>query len=461
MPNPTPVSGPVSASSITDFMSDTGIQLTEEDNAIILAVQEAMAGNGTLVSPPPPANLPPTAEQLAALQQAAMQQAVDAGMTPTPGVASPQATAPAPAPTTAIDGAVPGQVSTDAGIPGTGASTPASVPPPPDLGSQAAGGTLPPPTGAPTPAEVIAQAHQQTQIDQPVPAGQYRIPVPGVGDVDLSAEDIHYLLQQNSWMEQIPQETKIAWGQILEGRARAVSAEEYAAYDAWVKSGSPATQAPAPAAPATPDLSDLDPQQLAYVQELERRATVPAPVPAPTQDAAPSVDQIIAEQTRLVNQRIEMEQTAQAVTTEYMEQFGMTPEQAARLRQVAGELRVVPSLTAKHTVYSPTGQVIRPADFRTVLTEAYGIAMSADEQLRKVYEDYVYNQRVAQEAEANRAVNEKKGFASSLATAPSAAVPSGQTDLKPAANGQMDLQATSTAIANSLREMIAAGTAGG
>lgn len=64
-----------------------------------------------------------------------------------------------------------------------------------------------------------------------------------------------------------------------------------------------------------------------------------------------------------------------------------------------------------------------------VFTEAFETAMTMDPQLRTVYDDHIYTQRQANEEAIRQGVAGKKAAAGSVATAPSAAVPSTPTDI--------------------------------
>lgn len=420
------------------------------DDAIIAAVSAAMAARGQLTPQIPPANLPPTAEQLAALaQQGALpgqQPVVPAAGTlvlPTSGPQSPQATSPVPPPPPTTG--VPLVVGQDAGQVPSGASAPAgSSPPPPPPQLVAEGvtpGTALPPPPPPSPSEPA-----------PPPEGYTRVTLANGDIVDLNADQIEYMLQVNTWLDTIPADIKQQWGEIQEGRARAVPAEAYAAYDAWRAAGSPTPQPP-----AKPDLSDLDPEQRAYLEELERRATPTLPPPAPAPDA-PSIDALAAAQRARIERGIELRSTVDAVNAEFAERYGMTGEQLQHLTRVAADLNIVPAIMEKHRRYSPTGVLLQDADFRTVATEAYAMAMAADPELANIHDTYVYNQRAAAVQQANATTDAKKARAGSLATAPSTTVPSGEQQLMNP-DGSMNLQATSSAMAATIAEMIANGTA--
>jgi hypothetical protein len=83
--------------------------------------------------------------------------------------------------------------------------------------------------------------------------------------------------------------------------------------------------------------------------------------------------------------------------------------------------------------------------------------MATDPELQQVHNDYIFNQRLAAENAANQRVNEKKGRAGSLASAPSAAIPATQGLPPIGPNNQMDLPAMTAAVANAIASAQAAG----
>ena len=264
---------------------------------------------------------------------------------------------------------------------------------------------------------------------------------------EINREQAAYLLQMNSWIENVPDAVKSQWAGIQDGTHVAITQEQLAAFQA--------AQATPPAPVVSPnrvDLDDLDDDTANYIRELEGKIPTAAPAAQPTIDQGPSQAEVQAAATAQANERVRLNSIIGEVTKAYSEEYGLDEAQVQRLQQVTSELGVVPAIQRRHRVYSPTGQMIRDADFGTVVKEAYGVAMSTDPELSKAHADHVFNVRKAQEAEANRTVAQKKGRAGSLASAPSAAVPASNEPLKIGANNQMDVQSTANAIAAAISE---------
>ena len=88
-----------------------------------------------------------------------------------------------------------------------------------------------------------------------------------------------------------------------------------------------------------------------------------------------------------------------------------------------------------------------------VMRQAYEIAMNTDPELKNIRDERVFNERLVAAQAADQRVNGKKALAGSLASAPSAAVPAGSGQpLAIGPNNQMNLQATSEAIAAAIAE---------
>jgi len=274
-------------------------------------------------------------------------------------------------------------------------------------------------------------------------------------DYTLNTEQAEYLLRVNSWLEAVPPEMKQAWSAIEQGTAVAISVEELTR----LRAAAAATQQPArqPAAPAPPNVDDLDDDVVAYIQSLEARVA-PTQQQQPTADAfqqqgQPSAADIAAAANHQAQRAMQMRQELDQVNTAWQAQWGLTDQQMERLGEVTAQLNVIPRLSNQQAQYSPTGQLLREASFPAVIRDAYEMAMNADPDLRAVRDEMIYTQRVAQEAHRNSAVNTKKSLAGSLASTPSAAVPATGAAPKIGPDNRMDLQATSNAIATALAEM--------
>jgi len=370
--------------------NDTGILEVDENDPVYMQVVEAMKANGMDVPKPAEAPRPPVLEP-----------AAEDGDPPATPPAAPSVETP---PSTQPDAdTAPLGVGTDQGA-GDGAATD-------------------PPATDPLPTTIGVTVGNDTY--------------------ELNQDQVSHLLQINAWLENVPDTTKAQWAGIQDGTHVSVTREEYARLTA---SSQPA------ATPTAPDLDELDDETAAYIRHLQ--GTQQPTVDAPRYDAAPSPVDMQAAANVQAERRVQLQQDITATTDTFRTHYDLTDEQITHLQRVTAELRIIPSLTQQHAVYSPTGQMISEPPMADVITRAYEIAMTSDPTLKQIADDRAYNERYARELAANQRVNEKKGRAGSLASAPSAAVPASGAELpKIGLGNQMDLNATSNAIAAALAEM--------
>ena len=281
--------------------------------------------------------------------------------------------------------------------------------------------------------------------DAPQP-GHLKFSVDGT-DIELNTDQAEYLLRVNTWLESVPQDVKGAWAAIEAGTHVAISNEELQRLQAAAKNPT------AKRAAQAPDLDDLDDDTAEYIRSLEQQ--IPQDGGAPTADAPPQPDQMELQAAfqRQAEQRAAMQAGLDQTNAQYREKYSLDEDQMSRLEEVAANLQVIPSIKRSMTQYSPTGQVIREPAFSDVVAQAYEMAMAQDPTLRQIRDDITYNQRVAAEASRNNATNAKKAKASTLASAPSAAVPAGVNAPSISPDNKMDLNATSEAIAKAIAEM--------
>lgn len=338
-----------------------------------------------------------------------------------------------------------------------------------DAGGQGVAGqpATPPPSG-------VAGESQPPAIDPnaqaPVPEGMLRIPVPqadgSVLNVDITPEQAAQLLVTNSWLQTRPPEVLNQWGAIERNEAAAVSREQLAAYQAWVAAGSPAPQAPAQ--PARPDLSLADPDVVRYVQQLEARTAgqgqslPPVPAPAPSFDRPPAFQpsqfgpqtqppQFQPQQLpqQQVEQEIQRRQQLDVANTAIAAKYGLNPAQLSHLQQAVVNANAIPRIIMDNRTVSPTGVVLYEPPFGDVVRQAMEQVIAQDPTLRPVFEEYVYNQRLARDAAGNATVQSKKANAGSLAAAAPAAVPAVAKD--PAAMNPMETRDAISAFLQTLQ----------
>lgn len=412
---------------------DDNLTAVDEADPIYQAVAAAMAQRG--ITPPDPNDRPPELIPARDGDAPGGHEPADAGQTP-PGV-NPR--------TSAEDIASALAASTEGS---TDATTDGQATPKPtvDAGTDAGAGAASGDAGDDGGSGDSSPASPDSPAAAPI-----RVTV-GDQDYDVSNAEVAQLIELNNWMNSLPRETLAAWGGIQEGTHVALSREEYAKLTA--QPAAPTTPLPPPAstAPTRPDLSYLDDDARAYIERLEATQPAVPTTPTATPDAGPSPADIAAYAQHQAERTVANRQRIGEITTEYATKYELTPEQIERLNQVTSELGVVPTIAQRHAVYSPTGQLIREADIGEVVREAYAIAMASDPSLRQVHEDMIYNQRLAATQAANDVVNGKKALAGSLASAPSATVPSGKNDLVIGPGNTMNMQATSEAIAAFITE---------
>ncbi len=306
----------------------------------------------------------------------------------------------------------------DAGTPPS-ANAPADTPPAADAGGVVApgdAGTLTPP----------APGTEQTPPVAPTEV-VYDITLPSGDTWQMNNEQANYLIQLHNWIDGKSPELKQQWQSIEAGTHVAIPAEDRTAYEAWLASGKPAAQA----APLT--RPDIDPQftdqaVIDYIAKLEAAAkpTTDTP-PTPATPQLTEAD-VMARATAQANQRIQVQQALDQATAAVREKYGLTPEQVNHLSRVTPAMNIIPAIAEQHRTYSPLGELMSDAPMDRVFSEAFEVAMTRDPQLKAVYEEHIVNQHLASNNATLQAVGAKKANAASLASAPSAAVPSANID---------------------------------
>jgi len=308
----------------------------------------------------------------------------------------------------------------DAGSLTPSANAPAELPPPTGGAVAPGGDALPPPAAG-------------EELPPPEPAGPLTVILSSGDPFQVSQDQANYLIQLHQWMEAKPQALKDTWRAIEEGSQHAISKEDFSAYQAWVQAGRPTATQPAPQRPAF-DTSFVQPEFLAYVDRLEKEAAERgAPTSQVQQQPVPGTQfseaDITARATAQATQRIQAQQAMDQALAAIREKYTLTPELVAHLQKVTPALQIIPAIADKYRQRDPFGGVLSEAPMGTVFTEAFETAMTIDPQLRTVYEDHIYTQRQASEETIRQGVAGKKAAAGSVATAPSAAVPSNPTDI--------------------------------
>jgi hypothetical protein len=312
----------------------------------------------------------------------------------------------------------------NAGDASTSANAPVDTPPTPGTGGAVAPGGEAPQTLPPPEAGTEAPPSEPQVFQVTTPSGDV---------VQVTPDQINYMIQLHNWISAKDQAIKDQWRDIETGTHTTISKEDKAAYDAWVQAGRPTQTQPGIQRPQF-DTSFMDEKAIAYIADLEAKvkesgvphSTVPTPAPA----APPSMTEqdMQARATVLANQRVQLQQALDQSQAAIRDKYALTPELVTRLNQATTDLNVIPGLVEKHRTRSPLGDLISDAPMGTVFTEAMEIAMSTDPVLKASYEQYIVNQHLAANNATLQAVGAKKANAASLASAPSASVPGTEVD---------------------------------
>lgn len=284
------------------------------------------------------------------------------------------------------------------------------------------------------------------------PAATFAVTVPGSTPIELSQEQALALIQQHNWLNDRPQEMLQAWGGIEQGTHQAVDLSEYAAFQAWQKSGAPAqqqTQRPI-------DLRDVDPDVAEYIQRLEATKEVVRELPLVSYDAAPTPAQIMHQQQQEVNRQVALRTALEATRAHVGRTYGLDVGQIDALAQAVGQANIIPAISQKYRQLSPLGNsVLSEGDPNLILSEAFETVMATHPQFREIRDETIFNARLAKTQGMNTVVNNKKAAASSLAHIPSAAVPNTGTK----AIAEMSSQERHSAMVAEIAQLISSGEA--
>lgn len=287
----------------------------------------------------------------------------------------------------------------------------------------------------------------------------FSIPIPGIdpntgqayAPITLTNEQALELLREHQYYATRPREQLEQWGSIEQGTHRAVPLQDYAAFQLWQKSGSPATK---PARTFDPD--DLPPDALEYIQRLE--AAQNADLAQPHTEAPTTPADLMRQQQEQVNHQVALHQALDAVRQRYTEQYSLTPDQLTHLEVAVRDAQIIPAISQRHRVMNPLGTaVMAEGDPNVVLSEAFESVMATHPQFRQIRDDAMYQARLAKDQQLNNVVAGKKAAASSLAHVPSAAVTSqGSSQKSIEQMTQVERQAAMTA---EIAQLIASGEA--
>lgn len=258
----------------------------------------------------------------------------------------------------------------------------------------------------------------------------------------ISQQQALEMLQLSAWAKGLNPDTARAMADVEEGRGYVIPRDEAEAYRAWKAAGSKA-----PVAGTAPVLDE-------YSTDTERALA----------DKLAQLESTIASnhsaQVDEQRRQIELQQQQDALAraeifgttfTNVGAESGLTPEQVDAALQHAYSTGLIRDVNNSLTQLSPTGQVLRLPDAQTVARETLTRAINAVPELRDARIAAEVESRLSVERSAILATNNKKNLSASLATAPSAATPSG-ADVR-----AMTPQQREAAMANEIRQAMSAG----
>lgn len=217
-------------------------------------------------------------------------------------------------------------------------------------------------TGADTDGIFSPSVSAPADDDLSAPAG-YRLR-DGEVDIELSDEQIRGMLALSQWAQQIAANEQLArqFGALEQGVAVAVPTDEYARYQAWLAGASTQQSRPAP---DTDWLADLDPEQRDAISRLQaENAALQQQAVQFQQQAVQSRQPAISAETDRITAEFDTAISA------YAQANGLTADQAGELLDVAVRANIIGNLTESQRQYSPSGILVRDADFSLVARQA-------------------------------------------------------------------------------------------
>jgi len=278
------------------------------------------------------------------------------------------------------------------------------------------------------PVEVVADfAPDDTPATPPesVTPTQYTVTYDGQ-EVTLSPDDLQRLIALNQWGTSLSPEVREQFGLIEQGRAVALPADEYAAYQAYralqANRGNQNPNTPAYLQPpAAPDLNDLDDDTRAYILQVQAErdqaaATANTYQEQLVQAAVPQHNQAIEARAALIDQAM----------GKYAQANGLDDETVGQLMNTAVQAGVITSIAHGLQHYSPSGVLVQDADWDRVTEMALNFGRLSRPDLLDASTFQPAHTPPPPPvppapSPADTHVATKKAFASSLASAPSAA----------------------------------------
>ena len=187
----------------------------------------------------------------------------------------------------------------------------------------------------------------------------------GTQEVTFDDAQVQNGLVLAAWAQNLPEPTRQAFAAIEAGQAAAVSAQEYEAFTAWRETRQREEAVNAP------DLVDLDPEVASVIAEL--RGEVAALRGQTEQSTAPST---VDANLNATLARMD------AAGTEYRSTHHLTDDEYNALYDTVVASETVPVISQQMAQFNPaTGALVRPADPGEVFKRALDIALTQSPEL--------------------------------------------------------------------------------
>lgn len=195
----------------------------------------------------------------------------------------------------------------------------------------------------------------------------------GDEDITLTAEQMDAMLAIHKWAAGVQPEVARQFAAVEQGVAVAVPTDEYAAYQVWLQTQQQAQQPQRgqyqpqqQVAGSVPEwVQDLDPEAQAFFANLQVQN-------AQMQQHLAALEQqtIAAQQPQLDAQQQAVASQFDAAVQSYAQANGLTNDQAGELLDIAVRAQIIPTLAESQRVYSPSGTMVRDADYALIARQA-------------------------------------------------------------------------------------------
>lgn len=261
----------------------------------------------------------------------------------------------------------------------------------------------------------------EPSTDQPTTPTTYTVQIDGQ-PVVLTQTQIDGLLGLNAWAEKLDDSVRDQFNHIEQGRAVAVPTDEFAAYRAW-RLQQDRENVAGRGVPAWVD--ELDPEARAAFERQQTEIAQLRQQVTQTQ-AEPLAAQHNAETERIGNIYVQ-------AMADYSTSTGLDDAQVGGLLDLAVRAGIIPTLVESQRQYSPSGVLVKDADFALVAKQAMDFGRLQNPHLTPSAPTIPAPTPAAAPATAPVAphvdpVVAKRARAATLSAAPSAATPLSEID---------------------------------